>query len=186
MRAMSLLFVVASMACHTPQQRRVGFIGGGVLATAGVIMLVQVAVDDCEAGFSCSLDRSIGKAFGAGSLLLGATILLVTAAGGDRSPAPQPPPVSGYLPPLPPPPVVRDPPPGPPSATVTAIPDADTVGEPPTTDRTLRQLTLQASMAARRGQCQGVRVIAARVAQLDASYRRVGFVADARIAGCLR
>ena len=62
---------------------------------------------------------------------------------------------------------------------------AETVAPPATEDARLRQLTLQASFAARRGQCNAVRVIADRVDELDATYRRGGFVADSAIEACL-
>lgn len=65
------------------------------------------------------------------------------------------------------------------------IPGADTMPEPPTNDRHLRQLTLQAGLAARAGHCNTVRVIADRVDDLDDAYRKGGFVSDTAIASCL-
>lgn len=65
------------------------------------------------------------------------------------------------------------------------IAGAETVTAPVTEDPQLRQLTLQASFAARRGQCNAVRVIADKVDELDAAYRRGGFVADSSIVACL-
>lgn len=65
------------------------------------------------------------------------------------------------------------------------IAGAETVSAPLTEDPRLRQLTLQASFAARRGQCNAVRVIADKVDELDAAYRRGGFVTDASIVACL-
>ncbi len=65
------------------------------------------------------------------------------------------------------------------------ISGADTMPEPPTSDRQLRQLTLQAGLAARAGHCSTVRVIADRVDDLDDAYRRGGFVSDTAIASCL-
>ncbi len=65
------------------------------------------------------------------------------------------------------------------------IAGAETVSAPLTEDRQLRQLTLQASFAAGRGQCNAVRVIADKVDEIDAAYRRGGFVSDASIVACL-
>lgn len=65
------------------------------------------------------------------------------------------------------------------------IEGADTIQAPATDDPQLRRLTLQASLAARAGQCSAVRVIADRVGELDSAFRRGGFVADAAIEACL-
>lgn len=59
------------------------------------------------------------------------------------------------------------------------------IEEPATADPALRNLTVQASVAARAGQCAAVRSIATRVANRDRSYRRDGFVRDQRIVRCL-
>ena len=72
-----------------------------------------------------------------------------------------------------------------PPPAIERIAGAETVTAPSTEDPQLRQLTLQASFAARRGQCNAVRVIADRVDALDAAYRRGGFVTDASIVACL-
>ena len=72
-----------------------------------------------------------------------------------------------------------------PVETTERIAGAETVMAPPTEDARLRQLTLQASFAARRGQCNAVRVIADKVDEIDGTYRRGGFVADASIVACL-
>jgi hypothetical protein len=65
------------------------------------------------------------------------------------------------------------------------IPGADQVPRPATDDPMLRQLTLQASFAARNRQCTAVEAIARRVESIDGGYRRGGFVADGAIAACL-
>jgi hypothetical protein len=56
---------------------------------------------------------------------------------------------------------------------------------PPPKEPMLRQLSLQASVAARAGRCVAVETIADRVAELDRRYRRIGFVADPLVALCL-
>ena len=81
-------------------------------------------------------------------------------------------------------PTAQEPPP--PPLPVVTIPNADTIRDPATTDPTLRQLTNQASLAARAGQCTAVVVIARRIDELDHGYRGHAFVADDHIAACLQ
>jgi hypothetical protein len=50
---------------------------------------------------------------------------------------------------------------------------------------TLVDLTNQASIAARAGQCTYVEVLAARVSAIDDVYRSAGFLADPAIFDCL-
>ena len=57
---------------------------------------------------------------------------------------------------------------------------------PPTSDPTLKNFTQQASMAARTGQCVAVKAIAKRVEDLDAAYRRGGFLTDPLVVACLQ
>ena len=135
--------------------RTPGRVIGGTMLGVGGFALISTYTAAERSGHD-QLDR-----IGAWSMLIsGATVLLFNEA---RS--------------------IQDPPPS--ALSTERIAGADTVSAPPTEDAQLRQLTLQASFAARRGQCAAVRTIADRVGELDATYRRGGFVADASIVACL-
>jgi hypothetical protein len=75
--------------------------------------------------------------------------------------------------------------PDPPTELHEPRPAAGQVPEPPTTDPMLRQLTLQASYAAREHHCDRVVAVARQVEDRDPAYRASGFVADPAIAACL-
>lgn len=65
------------------------------------------------------------------------------------------------------------------------LPPAE-IPEPASADPQLRELTLQASVAASVGRCDEVAAIANTVDSLDRGYRIAGFVRDPKVRACLR
>jgi hypothetical protein len=141
---------------------------GGVAATAGAVLVAGTAArPDCT-GFivdELACDTEKGGMYILGALLLtaGLTALAVAAAieVPDHPEAPLP--EVGANPFLPP----------------TEVP------EPASEDPQLRELTLQASLAARVGRCHEVGTIANTVDSLDRGYRIAGFVRDPKVRACL-
>ncbi len=169
--------VLALVTCLTlgacGASRTPGRVAGGIItALGGAMAYASATTDTTRDNFGDALSAGIQADMGAllgGMIVVGGLAALV--ANELRSTEQHAEPAAP-----PPPPIAR---------VVRTIPGGDRLPEPPTADGRLHQLTLQASLAARAGQCSAVRVIADRVDDLDTSYRRGGFVADAAIAGCL-
>ena len=179
MRRSCLALVAAALAVactgpqHTAPSRAGGRVVGGGFAAIGGVLIVVGATKNCTrsdfgAALDCGLGAGLAEAFGAVLVATGLTMVVYNELRTVRPEAPVTPP--------PPPPIVDE---------IRRIPGGDRLPDPPTRDGRLHQLTLQASLAARAGQCSAVRVIAEHVGDLDAPYRRRGFVADPAIAGCL-
>ena len=149
--------------CFTSQSKKLRYAADGAVAAMGAYALTAAALPCDPNTIGCSNDlRGTLAAIGAIELLLGASLIISTALWDPSAVEP---------PPLPPEP--------------TTIPDAVTIPAPATSNPELRQLTLQASVAARVGQCAAVQTIARRVATIDVDYREHGFASDVRVAGCL-
>lgn len=152
-----------------------GYVGGSALALAGGALVIEAEGDNCsEREFGESIGCGIGNVFtgsaGVTMLAIGVGILLVTA----MTPSPEAEAEAAAAPA--------------PAALVTFTPApvaAPASLEPPTTDHKLRQLTLQAMVAAGAGQCIAVEAIARHVETLDPRYRNEGFLADPAIGACL-
>lgn len=167
-----MLFVVlASAGCLGPTKSR-GRAAGAITATAGTLLLIDGLTTDCGGADSlgeaigCGLHQDTAPIFGGALIALGVIVLAVNEL---RTPAPEP--------------AGPETAPGAPAAAPVA---ADPVPRPETDDPVLRQLTLQASVAARTGACSAVTTIASRIARLDPTYRQGAFQRDAKIAACLR
>lgn len=172
MRSAALVVVLATSltlgACTA--SRTAGRVTGGVITALGGAMLYTSVTtdtrrDNFDDAFAAGMQAEMGAVLG-GLIVAGGLAALVANELRTTEPAAEPPP----------PPVAH---------VARYIPGGDRLPDPPTADGRLHQLTLQASLAARGGQCSAVRVIADRVGELDTSYRRRGFVADSAIAGCL-
>jgi hypothetical protein len=144
---------------------------GGLATAAGIGFLASAVTASCET--EMSFEEGLGCGVGAMFETLAGVVLLTTGASGliyneVRS-------------------TVREPEAAPPVAVIEHhyVAGAGDIGEPATADPVLRNLTLQASVAARAGHCAVVRSIATRVADRDRSYRRDGFVTDQAIVRCL-
>ncbi len=162
---------VASAGCIGPS-RAPGRTVGALVAGTGFLLIARGSSTSCtqesfEESLGCAIDTSVG--IGAGALLL-ATGLAVLIYNEARK-------------------TERDP--DAPEAHAAAalehhyVEGASEIREPATADPLLRQLTLQASVAARAGHCSAVSSLAARVATRDRSFRHGGFVVDTAIVRCL-
>lgn len=178
-RWIAVLALCATTACHTSSSKSLGYLAGGALVLGGAVSLSNTFEVEC--GFQgCGGDEEAQATVSLLAVLAG-TVIFAAAAMSDIEPeAPRSPPVptasTAAARTVPTTTVVE----------VSRVPDFASVGEPPTADPELRRLTLQARVAARRGQCAGVKAIAVRVEGLDRGYREGGFVADAAVAACLR
>jgi hypothetical protein len=173
-RAAALVALAAALAgACASGARRQHQLASGVLVGGGVALIAN-AVHNANA---CDgMAETPGPVFGArcenaggASALLGAAFLVGAIVAYFTAPEADDP-VDAPPPPLAP----RGP----------AVPPLD-LPPPPTGDATLRQLTLQAEVAARRGDCTLVGVVADQVAARDPEYRRAGFLDDPRISTCL-
>ncbi len=164
-----LLLAISTSACG--MSRVPGRIAGSVTASVGgTMILTGLTADTRRSNFGDSLGAAMAAEMGIGAGIAIALVGIGVLVGNElRTPAADEPEPS-------PPPIAREP---------RFIPNGDRVPDPPTMDGRLHQLTLQASFAARAGQCTAVRVIADRVAELDAHYRDAGFTVDGAIRGCL-
>jgi len=168
-RLLVACLIVTTFACGT--SRTPGRVAGAAAVAVGGTMILGALTTDTSRdnlgdAVRAGIQAEMGGALGAVTVGFGLAVLVVNEL---RTPTPdevEPPP----------PPIVHEP---------RIIPNGDTVPPPPTDDARLHQLTLQASFAARAGQCTAVRVIAGRVGDLDAPYRDAGFLADPVIRGCL-
>lgn len=166
MRKLAAIAVVLSIgACATRSSQRVGYGVGGTIAAVGVIVTAGSLATGCEGAddYGCGLGKGLGVSMGISTALLGALILTAAAASNP--------------PPDPPEPALAPP-------TIAPVPGSP-IPTPPTTNPQLVRLTKQASVMARRDQCEGVIAVAREVAAIDAVYRVQGFVADPPIARCL-
>jgi hypothetical protein len=148
--------------CFTAQSKKLRYTADGAVAAMGAYALTAAALPCDPSTIGCTNDLRMTLAvIGAMELLLGASLIISTAMWDPNA-------------------VEVTPPPEP-----TTIPDAASIPAPATSNPELRQLTFQASVAARVGQCAAVQTIARRVATIDVDYREHGFASDARVAGCL-
>ena len=157
-RFLGILVVLSFAGCASRTPGRV--IGGSMVALGGFSLLAAETSSETDQSFDEAFRQDMNKTGGLIMLVAGAVVLVFNEAR----------------------PLHESPPP---AVSTERIAGAETVQSPATDDAQLRQLTLQASFAARRGQCNAVRVIADKVGELDATYRRGGFVADASIVACL-
>ena len=159
-----VLVLVLSVGCT--QNKTPIYAVGGTVATAGIVVLATTAAKpDCASdltGFGCELQNSWTYVIGALLLTAGLSALAVAAAIDVPEPEQLRPDV-GVNPFLPP-------------AEIPA---------PASEDPQLRELTMQASLAARVGRCGEVAAIANTVDSLDRGYRIAGFVRDDKIRACL-
>jgi hypothetical protein len=166
MHRIMLVLVLANAGCWG-KSRTPGRVGGGVVAGLGTVMLVDGLTSDCDQhiedlddGVGCGITKEIGPWMGGTMLVIGLLVLI-----GNELRDLDPPPETVVQPPA----VTFESPPA-----------------PETADPMLRQLTLQASVAARTGHCSTVTAIASRVARIDPVYRREGFERDGKIVSCLQ
>lgn len=159
--AVAILLVLSFAACGTTRTSG-RIIGGSMVALGGlsyVIADTRSETTSINDGIRQELDKTGGLLF----MVAGAVILAFNEIR----------------------PLETEHAPSPVAVEARVIPDAGNVPAPSTSDPKLHQLTLQASFAARAGQCSAVRVIAERVGELDGDYRKTRFAADAAIAQCL-
>ena len=169
---MKLLAFVAAVSLLTgciSGSKKPGYIAGGVVSAVGVGLLASTQQQDCSEmelapAVSCA-GSEIGVAtIGTSMLIAGLAIITLTAV--------IPAPAADDEPKI--------------DAAVLEEVQALQIGEPTTSDPMLRQLTLQASVAARAGRCLTVEVIAHRIDEVDRAYRHAGFIADPLVAACLK
>lgn len=167
--ALALVGIVPMTACLGPS-RAPGRIAGAIVTGAGFVMVAEATTTDCSGGafgdaLSCAIGTGLDTAMGAALLSIGLSALLYNEL---RTVPVEP--VEQPLPQL---------------TERRYVANAADIGEPTTADPMLRQLTLQASIAARAGHCEAVRIVADRVDDLDPRYRRGGFVTDDAISACI-
>ncbi|MEO8705399.1 MAG: hypothetical protein ABI867_35485 [Kofleriaceae bacterium] len=160
-----ILLIVALGGCWGTS-RTPGRVAGGITAGVGAVMLVNGLTSNCEDhiedlndSVGCGITKDVAPAMGGAMVAIGALILLVNELRDVHY-------------------VER--------AEVTPPVVLELSPEPDVADPMLRQLTLQASVAARAGHCSTVTAIASRVERLDPAYRRDGFERDDKIASCLK
>ncbi|HEV7559073.1 MAG TPA: hypothetical protein VGO00_26550 [Kofleriaceae bacterium] len=157
--------------CFASKSKPTRYAADSAVVAGGAAMWIKSSLETCSdaVGFSqafgCSLNKQLGSEFGPVLIAAGVLLLVHTwfydpnAVDAPEVPTPPPPP--------------------------TKIPDAASIPAPATANPELRQLTLEASVAARVGQCAAVQTIARRVETIDVEYREHGFASDARVASCL-
>ena len=167
MRA-SVLVLVLLAGCF--RSKTPAYTLGGVAATAGAVVVATTAAQaDCTGQIiidevGCNAEKGWHYILGALLLTAGLTSILVAASIDipDETLAPLATNngVNPFLPPA-------------------------EIPEPASEDPQLRELTLQASVAASVGRCDEVAAIANTVDSLDRGYRIAGFVRDPKVRACL-
>lgn len=143
---------------------------GGVAATAGVVVVAATAArPDCTGQIiidelGCEADKGMDYILGALLLTAGLTALVVAASIDVPDESPTPLAANRGVNPF--------------------LPAAE-IPEPASEDPQLRELTLQASVAASIGRCDQVASLANTVESLDRGYRIAGFVRDPKVRACL-
>ncbi|HEY4239918.1 MAG TPA: hypothetical protein VGM88_08890 [Kofleriaceae bacterium] len=179
MRRLLALVTVSSLGgCATARQH---YVGGGLLVATGALLVAGAAAQSCATpppppsdGFhfdfdlTCPLDKTGLFGLGIAAAVAGLVIMAYgpRAAHREREEHEAAAKSALWAPPPPPAPRIE-------------------LAPVPTTDPELRRLTLQARMAARRGQCDGVFAVDALVRERDATFYREQFVTDAPVAACL-
>jgi hypothetical protein len=159
--AVVVVMLVGGCASRTP-----GRVVGGALTALGTGVLVKAVATDCPSARSEPSYPPVPPDLaplgcGAGKLALGSVGVLTLAVGLTTLIVNES--VARELPALPP-------------ANAEAA-DAD--------DPELRQLIINAGVAARAGRCKSVETIADRIAALDPAFRHDGFLRDPAIAACV-
>jgi len=176
MRRFVVVSLVVSLAACS-RSKAPAYAVGGALAAAGTYVLATGATKNCEPmnhdgldgepvygpdELGCDLSKGSAAILGTTVLLLGLTAIAVAISievPDDDEPAP--------------------------IKTEAELAAARAVPTPATDNVVLRELTVEASLAAQVGHCTKVVSIADRVELIDRTYRLAGFVRDPRIAGCL-
>jgi hypothetical protein len=170
------LVVIATLATGCASgSAKPGHYVGGVVAGVGGVLILSGSNEDCDTGnignqFGCGIEAGMTITLGLLAVLAGAGIIVLTSALSEPDAAPAPP--------MPPPVAV--------APVVEAEAAEAPIVEPTTHDPRLRQFTIQANVAARRGDCLTVRAIAQRIDEMDRSYRYDAFLADEVTAACLK
>jgi len=165
-RAVILLSLVSLGACAS---RTPGRVVGGALTVIGGAMTISAASEDCPdpesepTAFPTAPDLrplgcGLGKGIGVAAGVVVLSVGLTTLLVNES--------------------IKRE---------VAAPPLATPPASPPVADDSpeLRQLVINAGVAARAGRCKSVAAIADRVEQLDPAFRHDGFLRDPAIAGCV-
>lgn len=161
-----LATTIALPACTVSSgTKRTGIVAGLVTAAAGAAVAGYATSLPCETkgnlgdGVGCIVE---GTGLFTAGLVLAAVGLVVLGASATAN--------------------VQESPPVPRASEAPAF--AGTVEQLPASQM-VKQLTETARTAARQGSCRAVETIAERIAELDPTFRRGGFVLDADIAGCV-
>lgn len=161
-----VLVIVLHAGCF--RSKTPAYTVGAVAATAGTVVIAATAArPDCSGQIiidelGCEAEK--GWTYVLGALLLTAGLTAITVAASiDVPEVPGPLASRGANPFLP----------------------AAEIPEPASEDPQLRELTLQASVAASVGRCDEVAALANTVESLDRGYRIAGFVRDPKVRACL-
>jgi hypothetical protein len=183
----------------TAANKQAGYVGGAAMLVGGALLYASGAGKDCQSlhnndvlgdGTGCDLSSGMSESLGGLTAIVGAAILVAAMAAPDAD-AEGPQAVAAMQPTTIQPTTIQPTAIQPTTIQPTTIQPSTIqytmdVPRPLTDDPQLRNFTLQASMAARGGQCSTVQVIARRVEDLDAVYRQNGFLADPVVVACLQ
>ena len=167
MRLLSLvLSLVLGVSGCTPHNKTPAYAIGGTAAVAGVaVFAIAAAQPDCDPEHpfdAIGCEASKGWMYIGSALLLAIGLTAIGVAASIDTGVPEA--VNPFLP----------------------AQTAEPAPAPASEDPQLRELTLQASLAAAVGRCDQVSAIAITIDELDRGYRIAGFVRDPKIRACLR
>jgi len=163
MRASVLVLILVS-GCF--RSKMPAYVAGGTAATAGTLLVAATATTDCGDQF---LTSELCRGSNTTMLLTGVLLLVAGLSAIAVGATLDDDPVERW---------------NPAAAAIPIVPTGP-IPEPASEDPQLRELTLQASIAASVGRCDEVSALAKTVDALDRGYRIAGFVRDPRVRACL-